>query len=56
MFRRHTRLSFDTLHALIRALGSSFKRKNTNMKESILVEARVTMALARLGSENSLQM
>ncbi len=26
------------------------------MRESILVEARVTIALARLGSENSLQM
>jgi hypothetical protein len=56
MFWLRTRLSFDTLHALIKVVLSSLKQTNTNMRENILVEARVTMVLARLGSENSLQM
>ncbi len=56
MFRQHTKLSFDTFHALTRVVGSSLKWKNTNMRENILVEAIIAMALARLGNENSLQM
>jgi len=41
---------------LTRVVGSSLKWKNTNMRENILVEAIIAMALARLGNENSLQM
>jgi hypothetical protein len=41
---------------LITVVGTSLAQKNTNMKESILVEARVAMVLARLGNGNSLEM
>jgi hypothetical protein len=41
---------------LIRVVGPSLEQENTNMRESIHVEARVVMALAKLGSGNSLQM
>ncbi len=30
--------------------------KNTNIRENVHVKTRITMALPRLGSENSLQM
>jgi len=56
MFQQHIRLSFNTFHALIKVVGPSFKQKNINMKENILVEAQVTMTFARLCIENSLQM
>jgi hypothetical protein len=56
MFQQYTRLNFDAFRALIRVVGPSLERENTNMRESIHVEARVAMALARLGSGNSLQM
>ncbi len=56
IFRQHTRLSFDTFCASIRVVGPSLERKNTNMKENIHVEAKVTMTFARLCIENSLQM
>jgi len=31
-------------------------KKNTNIKKNVHVKARITMALPRMGSENSLQM
>ncbi len=54
MFQQHTRLSFDTFRALIRVVGPILEQKNTNMRENILVEAKITMAFTRLGNENSL--
>ncbi len=56
MIRQYTRLIFDTFHALIRVVGPSLEQKNTNMRESILVKARVAMVLARLNNEFFLQM
>jgi ABC-type Na+ transport system ATPase subunit NatA len=56
MFRQCTRLNFDTFHVLVRVVGPSLERENTNMRENIHVEAREAMVLARLGCENSLQM
>jgi len=56
MFQQRTRLSFDTFRALIRVVGPSLEQENTNMRESIHVDVRVVMAIARLGSGNSLQM
>jgi hypothetical protein len=55
-FRQCTRLSFDTFCALIRVVGTSLERKNTNMRKNIHVETKVAMALAILGNGNSLQM
>ncbi len=37
-------------------MGLSLEEKNTHMKENIPIETRIAMALARLGSGNSLQM
>jgi hypothetical protein len=54
MFQQHTRLSFDTFCALIRVVGSNVERKNTNMRKNIPMKVKVAMALARLGSGNSL--
>jgi hypothetical protein len=54
VFQQCIRLSFDTFCVLIRVVGSSFEQKNTNMRENIPMEVRVSMAFARLGSENSL--
>jgi hypothetical protein len=45
---------YNTFCALIRAI--SVDLGDTNMQESILVEARIYILLARLGIENSLQM
>jgi len=45
---------YNTFCALIRAI--SLDLEDTNMRESILVKARIDMVLTRLGSENSLQM
>ncbi len=56
MFQQHIWLSFDTFRALIRVVGPSLERKNTNMSENILVEVKVTMDFARLGDEKTLQM
>ncbi len=41
---------------MIRVVGLSLERKNTNMRENILMEVIVVMAFARLGNGNSLQM
>jgi hypothetical protein len=41
---------------LIRVVGPSLEQKNINMRKNISMETRVTMALAKLGNENSLQM
>ncbi len=45
---------YNTFCALIRAI--SLDLGDTNMRESVLVEATIDMVLARLGIENSLQM
>jgi hypothetical protein len=43
--------------ALIKVVNLVFEWKNTNMKDDIhVVEARISIAIARLGSENSLWM
>jgi hypothetical protein len=39
-------LSYDTFCSWIRVVGLSLKEKNTNMKENIPIETRITMALA----------
>jgi hypothetical protein len=41
---------------LIRVVSLSLERKNINLRKTISMETRLTMALAKLGSENSLQM
>jgi hypothetical protein len=41
MFHRCNKLSYDTFCALIRVVGLSLEKKNTNMRECIFVEARV---------------
>jgi hypothetical protein len=41
---------------LIRIVGPSLEQKNINMRKNISMETKVTMAFAKLGSENSLQM
>lgn len=51
MFRQCTITHFVLL---IRAI--SLDLGDTNMRESVLVEATIDMVLARLGIENSLQM
>jgi hypothetical protein len=56
MFQQHIWLSFDTFRALIRVVGPSLERKNTNMRENIHLEIKVTMVFARLDNEKSLQM
>lgn len=45
---------YNKFCALIRAV--SLDLGDTNIRESILVEVRIDIVLARLGSENSLQM
>ncbi len=41
MFQQCTRLSYDTFCALVRVVGPSFEWKNTNMRENMLIRARV---------------
>jgi hypothetical protein len=56
MFQQQTRLGYDTYYSLIKVVGPSLERKNTRVRESILVQTKITMALTQLSSENSLQM
>jgi hypothetical protein len=56
MFQQRTRLGYDTFYSLIKVVGPSLERKNTQVRESILVRTKITMALTQLSSENSLQM
>ncbi len=56
MFQQHTRLSFDTFHALIKVVNPGLEWKNTNMRKNFPLEARVVLPLTKLGSGNSLQM
>ncbi len=54
MFQQRTQLSFDTFCALIRVVGSNVERENTNVRGNNPMKVKVALALARLGSGNSL--
>ncbi len=47
---------YDTYYSLIKVVGPSLEQKNARVRESILVQTKITMALTQLSSENSLQM
>jgi hypothetical protein len=45
MFQQQTRLSYDTFYSLTRVAGPSLEQKNTPMRENILVQTKIAMAL-----------
>ena len=54
MFRQRTHVSHNTFKFLCKRLGSHLQRKNTHMREKILVESRIPMSLQRVGTRNTL--
>jgi hypothetical protein len=55
MFWQCTRLNFDTSCALIRVVGPSFERKNTNMKKNIHVEVNDVLPTSFIDSNVKLR-
>ena len=55
-FRKRMRVSTSTFEHLCTLLGHVLKKKDTHLRQSISVERRIAITLARLASGNSLQM
>ena len=54
VFRKRCQINLSTFKYLCNLLGPILKKKNTHLRDSILVECRVAITLYRLGRGNTL--
>jgi hypothetical protein len=54
MFRRHTRLEYETFNFLINIVAPSLQKQNTHVQDCILVDKCGELFHASLGSGNNL--